>query len=148
MIDVEALIGQIVPQIVLALRPVNRLDRGPRDRNCGIQRVVMSRHPWSLHWLDEEEQQHGCERDNKRAADHRRGSCIEGIRERIFEDVEPPTKEGHDEEADKAPESTREPAAHDQRLWVTHTRSVMDDPAAHGSILGIIPESERRLRES
>jgi hypothetical protein len=31
---------------------------------------------------------------------------------------------------------------------MTHTRSVMHGPGAHGSILGRIPVSERRYRES
>ena len=108
----------------------------------------MARRPGPVSWLDKEEQQHGRKRDNKRGADHRRGSCVERIRERIFENVDPPTEKDYDDESGKAPESAREPAANDQGLGMTHTRSVMDDPGAHGSTLGRIPVSERRLRES
>jgi len=148
MIDVETLIRQIVPHIALLLGPVNRIDGGPRGRSCGIKAVLMARRPGPFPWLDEEEQQHGRKRYNKRGADHRRGSCLDGIRERIFKDVDPPTEKNYDDESGKAPECAREPAANDQGLGMTHARSVMHGPGAHGSILGRIPVSERWYRES
>jgi len=40
----------------------------------------------SIPWLNEEEEQHGRERNNERRADHRRASGVEEIREDIFED--------------------------------------------------------------
>jgi hypothetical protein len=103
---------------------------------------------WPFSWLDKEEQQHGRKRDNERGADERRGSCVEGIRERIFEDVKPPAKKSHHDESGEAPESAREPSANDERLGATRARSVMDDAGTHGSILVRIAERGRRLRES
>jgi len=72
MIDVEALIRQIVPKAILA---------------HGINGAVLARRSDPFPWFDEIEKQHGSERDNERGADQRRGSCVEGIREGIFEDV-------------------------------------------------------------
>ena len=60
-------------------------------------------------WFNEEEEQHGRERDNERRANHRRISCAERVREDILEGVDPPTKKGHDEEAGEAPEGAHEP---------------------------------------
>ncbi len=40
-------------------------------------------------WFSEEEEQHGCERDNERRANHRRVSCAERVCEHVLEGVEP-----------------------------------------------------------
>jgi len=108
----------------------------------------MARHSRPFPWFNEEEEQHGRKRDNERRANHRRVSCAERVREDVLEGVDPPTKKGHDEEAGQAPEGAHEPAAHDQGLGRTQARSLMDDSAAHGSILRRVPVNGRRLRVS
>src|SRR6266852_8498547 len=94
---------------------------------------------------DEKKEQHGRQLYNERGADQRRAFRCQRIRERILEDVKPHTKKDNYEEAGKAPEGAYEPAANDQGLGRAHTRSVMDNPATHRSILRRIPVGERLL---
>src|SRR5216684_7509035 len=110
--------------MVLACGAGSRREVGPRSRSCGLSSPVTVRRSRLFPGLDEGKQ-HDRERENERAVNQRRGSCVEGIGEGIFKNVESPTKEGHAEEASKAPESVHQPAAHDERLGRTHTRSVM-----------------------
>src|SRR5260370_19105379 len=120
----------------------------PDGGSCGIGGPVKARGSWFFPWLDEEKQQHGREREYECAANQRRGSSVDGIGNGISKNVKSPTKEGRAEKPGKAPECVHEPAAHHERLGRTHTRSVMNGPGAHSSILGSIPVRERWLRES
>jgi hypothetical protein len=80
----------------------------------------MARHSRSVPWFDEAEEQHRREGDNKRGADHRRGSGVKRIREGIFENAEPHAKEGHHDESGKAPKGARKPGANSPRLGRAH----------------------------
>src|ERR1700687_6260229 len=128
--------------MVLARGPGSRIEKGLHSDSRGIEGAGIARLSGSFPWFDEVEKQNGGERDNDRAANHRRASCLEGIGEGVLEDVDPTTKKGHDEEAGKAAEGAREPAANDQGLGRTHGQSVMDDLDTHGQSSGASRRSE------
>jgi hypothetical protein len=90
MIDVKALMGQIVPGIISLPCSGNRLDDWPHWGHSRIERIVSVRRSEPSLRFDQEEEQYRCERDNERGANHRRGSRVAGIRESIVEDVETP----------------------------------------------------------
>ena len=79
MIDVEALIRQIIPQVVMARGSVRRIEKVAHRGNRGIRAVAMAGHSRTFPWFNEEEEQHGRERDNERRASHRRVSCAQRI---------------------------------------------------------------------
>src|ERR1700687_490105 len=122
--------------IVLARGPGSLIEKGLHSDSRGIEGAGIARRSRSFPWFDEVEKQNGGERNNERGANQRRASCLEGIRQVVLEDVDPATKKGHDEEAGKASEGAREPAATDQGLGRTHRQSVMDDLDAHGQSSG------------
>jgi hypothetical protein len=147
MIDVKALIGQIVPGIIWLPCSGNRLDDWPRGGHSRIERMVSVRRPESSLRFDQEEQQHCRERNNERGANHRRGSRSEWISESIVEDVQTRAKKSNSCESGEAAEGAYQPGANCQRPRRMRMRSPMDDPEAHASFLGSVPASERRLRQ-
>ncbi len=79
MIDVEALIRQIIPQVVMARGSVRRIEKVAHRENRGIRGVAMAGHSRPFPWFNGEEEQHGRERDNERRASHRRVSCAQRV---------------------------------------------------------------------
>ena len=79
MIDIEALIRRIIPQVVMARGSVRRIEKVAHRGNRGIRAVAMAVHSRTFPWFNEEAEQHGRERDNERRASHRRVSCAQRI---------------------------------------------------------------------
>ena len=79
MIDVEVLIRQIIPQVVMARGSVRRIEKVAHRGNRGIRAVAMAVHSRTFPWFNEEEEQHGRERDNERRANHCRVSGAERV---------------------------------------------------------------------
>src|SRR5260370_40245127 len=98
--------------MVLGRGPDSGIDTG-RCRSLRTDSAAMACPPGSFPWDYEVDKQHGRERDNKRSADDRRGSCVQGIREGIFEDVDASTEERHHDECSEAPTCARKPGATD-----------------------------------
>jgi len=114
MIDVKALVGQIVPGIISLPCSGNRLDDWPHGGPSRIERIVSVRRPESSLRFDQEEQQYCRERDNERGANHRRGSRSEWIREDIVEDVQTRAKKSNSYESGEAAEGACQPGANCQ----------------------------------
>src|SRR5467141_4305309 len=109
MIDVEALIRQIVPGMISLCGTGNRLDNWPRRGMSGIERADRARRSGSPLRFDQKEEQHRRQRDNERGANHRRGSRLDGMRKGIGQDVETPAKKCNKDESSKAAESAHQP---------------------------------------
>src|SRR5260370_41178679 len=101
--------------IVVARGPDSGIETG-RCRRLRTDSAAMACRPGSFPWYYEVEKQHARERDNKRSADYRRGSCVQGIREGIFEDVDASTEERPHDECSEAPKCARTPGANDHGL--------------------------------
>jgi len=115
MIDVEALIRQIVPGTISLHRTGDRLEDWSHRGTGGIERAVGARRPGSFLGFDQKEEQHRRECDNERGANHRRGSRLDGMRKGIGQDLEAPAKKcNNDDEPSKAAESAHQPGANCQ----------------------------------
>jgi hypothetical protein len=68
--------------------------------------------------------------------------------ESVREEIDSPGEKEKGQEADEAAKGAAKPRAHDQRLGRADLRKAVRSCAAHGSLLGGIAASERRLRET
>src|SRR5258708_38010509 len=78
--------------MVLARGPGSGMEKGLRSDSGGIEGAVIARRSGSFPGFDEVEKQNGRERNNERAANQRRASCLEGIGEGVLDDVDPTSK--------------------------------------------------------
>jgi len=110
MIDVEALIRQIVPGMISLHRVGDRLGDWPHRGTGGIEGAVGARRPKSFLGFNQKEEQYRRERDDERGANHRRGSRLDGMRKGIGQDVEAPAKKCNNDEPSKAAKVRTSPA--------------------------------------
>ena len=151
MIDVETLIRQIIPNIVLGRRSSCRKESG-KCSNHGIRGAFLfmgtrlrAEPPARSNQIEKQDGAHG---NTERCANHRNGGRVDGIGEGVRQDVNPPAKKTHREKAGQAPKGAREPAANDQGSARTQTQRVKECSAVHGSTREGLPVGKYRLRES
>ena len=145
---VYMLIDRILACIVPARNQGNFLQKSSFREQRGATRAFVDGHPGSAPRLDEVKEQNGCEGDDEGAEDQGNRLSGERIGESVFEKIDSPTKESHDYEGGKAPESAGEPSSKSQRWGWAQGSGKVPNSGVHGSVLVRTPGREYGLREA